>query len=120
MGRYYSGDIEGKFMFAVQNSNAADRFGATGCYPNTIEYHFDEDHLEDINEELKKLKPGFDKCNSFFEEIKNNGKVGYNHDDLESYGILDTEMSDYADYKLGVKIKNCIEKEGICDFTAEL
>ena len=52
MGRYYSGDIEGKFMFAVQNSNAADRFGATGCYPNTIEYHFDEDHLEDINEEL--------------------------------------------------------------------
>ena len=27
MGRYYSGDIEGKFWFAVQSSNAADRFG---------------------------------------------------------------------------------------------
>ncbi len=27
MGRYYSGDIEGKFWFAVQSSYAADRFG---------------------------------------------------------------------------------------------
>jgi hypothetical protein len=120
MGRYYWGDIEGKFMFAVQESNAADRFGATGSYPNVIEYHFDEDHLEDINEELKKLKPGFDRCNNFFQKIRNNGKVGYSTDDLESFGISDTEMSDYADYKLGIKIKNRIEEDGVCSFTAEL
>ena len=30
MGRYYSGDIEGKFAFAVQSSNDADFFGVTG------------------------------------------------------------------------------------------
>ena len=28
MGRYYSGDIEGKFMFAIQSSDAPERFGA--------------------------------------------------------------------------------------------
>lgn len=40
MGRYYSGDIEGKFWFAVQSSNAADRFGVSGNEPNFIQYHF--------------------------------------------------------------------------------
>ena len=30
MGRYYNGDIEGKFMFAVQSSTSADRFGCAG------------------------------------------------------------------------------------------
>ena len=40
MGRYYSGDIEGKFGFAIQNSNAADRFGVTGQTPNFLEYYF--------------------------------------------------------------------------------
>ena len=28
MGRYYNGDVNGKFMFAVQSSNAHERFGA--------------------------------------------------------------------------------------------
>ena len=28
MGRYYSGDIEGKFWFAVQSSTSPERFGA--------------------------------------------------------------------------------------------
>ena len=27
MGRYYRGDIEGKFLFGVQESNDADFFG---------------------------------------------------------------------------------------------
>ena len=27
MGRYYTGDIEGKFWFAVQSSDDADFFG---------------------------------------------------------------------------------------------
>ena len=30
MGRYYNGDIEGKFLFAVQSSNDADFFGQRG------------------------------------------------------------------------------------------
>ena len=30
MGRYYNGDIEGKFWFAVQSSDDADFFGQQG------------------------------------------------------------------------------------------
>ena len=45
MGRYYSGDIDGKFMFATQSSYAADRFGSEG-YTNYVQYYFDEQHLE--------------------------------------------------------------------------
>ena len=33
MGRWYSGDVEGKFWFGIQDSNAADRFGVTGHQP---------------------------------------------------------------------------------------
>ena len=37
MGRYYSGDIEGKFWFALQSSDAADRFGVVGTQPKVGE-----------------------------------------------------------------------------------
>lgn len=40
MGRYYSGDIEGKCWFGIQDSDAADRFGVTGTTPEYLEYHF--------------------------------------------------------------------------------
>ena len=30
MGRYYRGDIEGKFLFGIQESNDADFFGTKG------------------------------------------------------------------------------------------
>jgi hypothetical protein len=36
MGRYYTGDIEGKFAFAVQSSDAADRFGSCGSYTRIL------------------------------------------------------------------------------------
>ena len=56
MGRYYSGDIDGKFWFAVQSSNAADRFGVTGETPNYLTYYFDESNIDEIKEELKRIE----------------------------------------------------------------
>ena len=53
MGRYYYGDIEGKFWFAVQSSDAADRFGVIGEEPHYLEYDFTEDDLEEVEEELE-------------------------------------------------------------------
>ena len=50
------GDIEGKFWFAVQPSDAADRFGVYGNQPNYLEYDFTEDNLEEVEEELEKYK----------------------------------------------------------------
>ncbi len=114
MGRYYHGDIEGKFMFAVQSSAAADRFGSIG-YNNYLSYYFDEEHLETINEQLELLEPSFKKVEKFFE-----GKNSWNTKDQEEAGISSQEMSDYADYVLGKKIKDCIIEQGDCSFEAEL
>ena len=115
MGRYYSGDIEGKFMFAVQSSTAADRFGATYSEPTYVDYYFDEEQLETIREQLDILRPNYDKVNKFFEE-----RSSYNDDDLKENNLTRNDMSDYADYVLGEKILNCVLENGECNFTAEL
>jgi len=117
MGRYYFGDIDGKFMFAVQPSNAADRFGSVGYAPDIIEYHFSEEHLPTINEELEKLKDAHEKVTKFFESI---GKNSYSDEMLKDYGVTEQDMSDYADYNLGKNIKDYVEENGDCFFTAEL
>ena len=48
MGRYYEGDINGKFMFGVQASNAADRFGVEG---NTLDLP-ERITIEDVEERI--------------------------------------------------------------------
>ena len=115
MGRYYSGDIEGKFMFAVQSSTAADRFGSVYNEPSYVEYYFDEDQLDTIKEELETLKDSYIKVSKYFE-----GKESYTDEDALSNGITKDDMSDYADYILGEKIMNCIIENGSCSFDAEL
>jgi hypothetical protein len=115
MGRYYSGDIEGKFMFAVQSSNAADRFGSVGCEPNYVEYYFDEEQLNEIKEQLDILRPAYEKIAKFFET-----RQVYNREEMAENDITEQEMSDYADYVLGEKIMDCILKNGECNFTAEI
>jgi len=119
MGRYYSGDIDGKFWFAVQSSDAADRFGSTGHAPCYIEYNFYEEHLEYVQAELKRIEDKLgDKMQvitKFFEE-----NISYSDKKLEEAGITDFELSEYADYGLGKKIEQCIISTGKCEFEAEL
>jgi hypothetical protein len=119
MGRYYTGDIEGKFWFAVQSSNAADRFGVTGSDPSHLEYWFDASNLEDVEDEIKNIEESLgDKLKiieDFFE--KNNG---YNDVMLNQVKITREELSEYADLQLGLKIRDCIKKNGECSFEAEL
>jgi hypothetical protein len=118
MGRYYNGDINGKFWFAVQSSNAADRFGVTGEQPSTLSYYFDEDNLEDVEDEIKNIEESLgDKLQvieKFFEE-----RNGYNDKMLEEAGITQEELSDYADLGLGKEIRDSIKENGQCSFEAE-
>lgn len=118
MGRYYSGDIDGKFWFALQSSDCADRFGVTGEQPQTLEYYFSEDDLEGVEEEIKNIEDDLgDKIkviDEFFE--KNNG---YNDQMLKEAGITTEELRDYADLGMGKKIRDCIIAQGYCSFTAE-
>ena len=120
MGRYYSGDIEGKFMFAVQSSTAADRFGSEHCEPNYVEYYFDRDNLETINSELEKLKPNHDIVEAFFEKRRSEGSLSYSEADKNKAGLTSEMISDYADYNLGKNIKDCVEEYGECNFQAEI
>ena len=114
MGRYYNGDIDGKFMFAVQSSTSADRFGCTGCN-NYVSYYFDEEHLPTIKEELESMQDAYDKVSEFFKD-----KDSWTSQQQEDAGISKQEMSDYADYRLGIQIRDCILENGYCNFEAEL
>lgn len=125
MGRYYYGDIEGKFWFAVQSSDAADRFGVCGQEPNYLEYFFDEENLEAVEEELEHIKDLLgDKIEKLDEFYKGDRPYSTDEDISNYLGIPLDELrgiiSDYADYELGMEIRDAIKKDGHCYFTAEL
>jgi hypothetical protein len=119
MGRYYSGDIDGKFWFAVQSSNAADRFGVIGEEPSYITYFFGDEDLESVEEEIKNIEESLgdkiQKLDEFFASVK-----GYRDEDIHALGITSQELSDYADLGLGIKIRDCIKEFGSCSFDAEI
>ena len=119
MGRYYSGDIEGKFWFGVQASNAADRFDQRGYEPSYIEHYYDRDDLDEVEAEIKriedKLGDKLEALDKFFSE-----RYSYSDDDLTAIGIDHHALSEYADLGLGRKIRDCIKENGACSFTAEL
>lgn len=119
MGRYFQGDIEGKFWFGVQSSTAADRFGSTGFEPSYIEYCFCEEHLEDVESEIKNIIDSLgekkEQLDKFFED--NNG---YTDEQIEKLGISKLDLENYADLGLGIKIRDCIKENGECNFQAEI
>jgi len=120
MGRYFHGDIEGKFWFAVQSSDAPSRFSKSAeCEPSYIEYYFDDEHLKDVQKELRKIKKKIgDRMEKFDEFFSREG--GYNDEMLKEAGLPIHMVSDYADYKLGKQIEECIIKTGQCSFNAEI
>lgn len=127
MGRYYSGDIEGKFWFIVQPSNAANRFGVQGTQntQDTITYDFDKENLTEVNAELDRILNNLgdnkEKLDAFFEEHNT-----YTETKLAKFMCLDSEnklryiLREYADYYLGKQIVDCIKEKGYCSFDAEL
>jgi hypothetical protein len=120
MGRYYSGDIEGKFWFAVQSSAVAgDRFGCVESHPEVIDYYADEDHLPTINQELKNIEDKMGDQLAKYDEFFNKNN-GYNNQMLTDAGLDVKLLEDYADYGFGVKLRDCIIEQGSCSFTAEI
>ena len=125
MGRYYYGQIEGKFWFGVQSSTCADRFGCVG-EASYLFYNFDKSHLPQVEAELNRIRLctlGEDMLNKLDEFFNERG--AYNHEELAKYLSVDKSkllslLSEYADYKLGLQIKECLEQEGRCRFEVEL
>ena len=118
MGRYYSGDIQGKFWFAVQSSDAADRFGIIGHQPSVIFYSYGEEDLEGVETEIKAIEDALgDKVKIIDDFFEKNST--YSDTMLSEIGITSDDLSEYADLILGIKIRNCIKEEGYCNFEAE-
>jgi len=119
MGRYYSGDIDGKFMFAVQSSDAHERFGAVEQEPGYIDYCIRRESYDDIVKELQKIDKGsIKRVSKMFDENR-----CYNDETQKKYNVSSKDLSEYADYRLGEQVKNYFDDnpdEEDCNFTAEL
>ena len=124
MGRWCSGSIDHKFWVEVQPSDAADRFGVTGVQPEELYYHFDEDSLPGIYQELSNIATNLGSnlilLHKFFEE-----NDSYSDEKVAEYLNVEPDavqkiLKDYADYELGLKIANAVQTTGQCEFTAEL
>ena len=128
MGRYYSGDIEGKFWFAIQSSDAADRFGASG-HQSYLDYYFETSHVPDIKDEIEDIKDDLGKDLKLIEKFFKDTS-GYNDDMLIEFFKKEGRpktlqqikhiLTEYADLTLGERILKCVEEHGECSFQAEL
>tara|TARA_R110000824_G_scaffold262608_2_gene451317 strand:- start:561 stop:944 length:384 start_codon:yes stop_codon:yes gene_type:complete len=127
MGRYYNGDIEGKFWFGVQSSRDAEFFGGEGHQPEEINYWFTKESLSVIRQGIKTCKKKLGKnnkrLNTFFDL-----NLMYNDEKLKEYWLsnhkedidIRRDLEWYARLSLGEQILECVEKQGDCSFTAEL
>lgn len=138
MGRYYWGDIEGKFAFGIQSSWDATHFGGReevkyvwncGCVvedeaptcacvcdsklhsqAHEVIYTFDESDLLTIREELKR-------CKQFLDTVGN--LTSKEEIDVVSNASNDVVVIYYR-HELGMEILQCVEEKGYCKFHCEL
>ena len=129
MGRYYTGDIEGKFMFGVQSSDDANFFGVEG-ESRSLDYYYGEEDLPKVEEGVKEcegvLGEYLEHIEQFFKE-----NDSFNDERLAKYltKSLGTNVTEenvrfnlewYARLELGREIRDCIKEHGQCNFEAEL
>ena len=131
MGRYYHGDIDGKFWVAVQSSTDADFFGVEGAVTH-VNYYFTKEHLD-------KVKKGIEDCENCLGEYKEHLDNFFKDRDYYSDKKLAEYLNDntdrvgghtengvkfylewYARLDLGKEILACMEENGECSFQAEL
>lgn len=136
MGRYYEGDIEGKFWFGIQSSDDADFFGQQGFQPEYLEYYFDEKDISNIQTGLDECCQRLDWRKGLLDDFfkKNNGYTREEICTLLNVPVPETGMSIqdhqkskyhyylewYARYELGKKILDRVKSDKFCSFRAEL
>ena len=126
MGRYYSGDIDGKMWFAIQNSNDWDYFGKEGNYPERLEYYYEK-------EDLPEIKEGIENCKKMLGKYKKeidlffNGNQNYTDKNIAKHlGIKEDKVRDilkwYARLEKGKQLYNFLKQKenDYCQFEVEL
>ena len=129
MGRYYHGDIEGKFWFAVQSSNDADFFGVEGEATH-LSYGFNAEDLPKVEEGIKEcegvLGEYLEHIDKFFKENDSFSSERLSKYLTELLGKNVTEENTrfnlewYARLELGREIRDCVKENDYCGFEAEL
>ena len=122
MGRYYSGDVEGKWAFGVQCSTTPDKFGAVEHEPYMIEYTFYRHNLDFAKNKMKELEAGLggnlQKIIDFF-SVNN----GYHDAKLIEAGIDPQDLGAYFDWCFGKQVLDFFEAnpdEDECNIDSEL
>jgi len=122
MGRYYDGDIEGKFWFGIQASNDGEYFGAEAQETQVIPYY---------TKNLELAKNGIDKCivelgvyKEQFDDFFSKNDIWSKERLAECLNVSIKKITKllvwYARLELGEKIYKCIKEKGYCSFDAEL
>jgi len=128
MGRYYDGDIIGRFWYSVQGSDDADYFGVTGFTLNTLYYYYEKEDLEGVVQGVNKcedmLGEALDKLDDFFKDNFFKDNTGYNKEMLMAKfewteQETDNNLEWYARLQLGKEIRDSIRRTGQCHFEAE-
>jgi len=118
MGRYYQGDIEGKFWFGVQTSDDGEFFGAQESHTDIIDYEIDCEDIEIVKEGIMKCKTKL--RHSLLEYDPDTGfKPSFWNP------LTETEQRYYSEWMarltMGIKILEFFNKhpDDTCYFTAE-
>jgi|GEM_PF-6798794 len=138
MGRYYSevdnGSFEGKFLFGVQSSTSADRFGVAYSEPNYVTYSYDTNDLETVSLELDKIEQWLNDKGIPVDDLNLNG---LRQPDALLHSEVDTEyleplydlinestdrelLSELADYELGMQVEWTIKRYSYAKLECEL
>ena len=124
MGRYYAGDISGKFWFGIQDSDDASFFGGYVEKPNYLNNEFYKEDLPDIKSGLKHCKEALKDYAKKIDKYMKREKGYYTHEQLGkelevSESKLNSLLAWYARKELGEKILKQVKKTGECIFEAE-
>ena len=126
MGRYYNGDVEGKWWFGVQSSDTPEKFGG---YETHIDYTISNDdtfknRMECIENDLGDRLPILEK---FFKEepYYNNERLHkYMSKHIEGYKLelVSQDVEDFADYCFGKEVQRHFKESGedYCNVNSEL
>jgi len=124
MGRYYYGDIEGKFWFAVQPSTDPEFFGMEEYEHNFVNYYINETDIELIEDGLKECKKNL---KGWIRKMEAYWKKNLSYNDGEMAKVLNISEEKlkhlifwYARYRLGKKIYKQVKNHGDCSIEAEI
>ena len=118
MGRYYKGDVNGKFMTGVQWSDAHERFGAVEENTGYVDYVVYRGSYNEILKELNKIdKESIERVKNMFDKVS-----GYNDGIQRRFQVTNKDLSDYADYIIGMELKEFFDNNkhsNQCSFVSE-